>query len=792
MNVNTKAKNIIKELPTAILRWYPFKANSKILYVGKKDAIFKMLSDCYKEQLSQVSVKGLKGLNNSESPDYIVCIGYLEMLQDIQEFFCKCRELLSPKGTLLLGMNNRLGIRYFCGDKDIYTGQVMDGVDDYSMAYNKPKDTFTGRTYDKSQITAKLQNAGFDNLKFYSVFSGLENPTFIFSDGYTPNEDMSNRHFPTYNSISSLFLEERALYKGLLDNGMFHQMANAFFVECPVMGKLCDALQITSSLDRGKENAIITTIYESGKVCKKAPYKEGEKRLKNLIENGKKLARRGIDVVDAKIVQGTYITPFIEAPTGQVYLEQLLRSDKEKFLEKMDEFRDIIMKSSEIHLGKYKTIAPNKETEKEKKSRLKKEKEDWGIEDIPLLKEGFIDMVPLNSLYANGKFIFFDQEFCVKDLPVDVLVSRLVFTFFSGSADLRKYMDPDVLYKRYNIPNPNTTPGGSKYLKVDFDYFDDVMNRKDLSGYYKEVRSDGNVVAANRQRMNYSVEDYRRLFVDIFDKADSRKLILFGSGVFARRFLALYGDDYEVSAVIDNNEGRWGDKIYPEGYQPSDGKFKGVEIKSPEILKKLRHGEYKIIICIKKYLSVMKQLDAMGIYEYSIFDPGKPYPRKRHPICVDSIENYENSTVDKKGGKKYHVGYIAGVFDLYHIGHLNMFRRAKEMCDYLIVGVVSDEGVRRFKGTEPFVPFDERIEMVRSCRYVDEAVEIPYMFNGTEDAWKMHHFDVQFSGTDYVNDPGFASFKEFLEKHGATLEFFPYTQSTSSTKLKELIDKKLL
>lgn len=792
MNISTKAKNIIKDLPTAIIRWYPFKENSKILYVGNKDAIFKMLSDCYGEKVSQVAVKGLKGLKCSEKPDYIICIGYLEKLQDIQEFFGKCRDLLSPKGTLLIGMNNRLGIRYFCGDKDIYTGQVMDGVDDYSVAYNKAEDTFVGRTYDKAQITTKLQDAGFETTKFYSVFSGLENPTFIFSDGYTQNEDMSNRHFPTYNSISSLFLEERALYKGLLDNGMFHQMANAFLVECPLKGKPCDALQITSSLDRGKENAIITTIYEGGRVCKKAPYKEGEKRLQNLIENGKKLAGRGIGVVDAKIVKGIYVTPFVDAPTGQVYLEQLLRTDRDKFLKKMDEFRDIIMKSSEIHMGEYKTIAPPKETDKQKRSRLKKEKEDWEGQKIPLLKEGFIDMVPLNSLYVNGKFVFFDQEFCVKNLPVDVLVSRLVFTFFSGSADLKKHMDPDVLYKRYNIPNPNTTPGGSKYLNVDFDYFDNVMNRKELRGYYKEARIDSNVVAANRQRMNYSVEDYQRLFVDIFDQADTRKLILFGSGVFARRFLALYGEDYEVSAVLDNNEKRWGDKLYPEGYQPSDDKFKGVEIGSPETLKKLKHGEYKVIICIKNYLSVMKQLDAMGIYEYSIFDPGKAYPRKRHPICDDSVRSYENSTVGKKGGKKYHVGYIAGVFDLYHIGHLNMFRRAKEMCDYLIVGVVSDEGVRRFKGTEPFVPFDERIEMVKSCRYVDEAVEIPYMFNGTEDAWKMHHFDVQFSGTDYVNDPGFASFKEFLEKHGATLEFFPYTQSTSSTKLKELIEKKLL
>ncbi|MCR5223228.1 MAG: adenylyltransferase/cytidyltransferase family protein [Lachnospiraceae bacterium] len=187
----------------------------------------------------------------------------------------------------------------------------------------------------------------------------------------------------------------------------------------------------------------------------------------------------------------------------------------------------------------------------------------------------------------------------------------------------------------------------------------------------------------------------------------------------------------------------------------------------------------------------MNQLDALGIREYSIFDPAKAYVRKRHPINTESALAFENSTVPA-GGKKYHVGYIAGVFDLYHIGHLNMFRHAKEMCDYLIVGVVSDEGVKRFKKVQTFVPFEERIEMVRSCRYVDEAVEIPYLFNGSQDAWRMHHFDVQFSGSDYQNDPGFENYKKFLEEHGATLEFFPYTQSTSSTQLRALIEKKLI
>ena len=142
--------------------------------------------------------------------------------------------------------------------------------------------------------------------------------------------------------------------------------------------------------------------------------------------------------------------------------------------------------------------------------------------------------------------------------------------------------------------------------------------------------------------------------------------------------------------------------------------------------------------------------------------------------------------------KKYHTGYIAGVFDLFHVGHLNMFKRAKEQCDYLIVGVVTDESVIRDKKTSPYIPFEERIEMVRSCRYVDEAVEIPADFGDTDEAYRRYRFDVQFSGSDYENDPEWLAKKVFLQKQGSDLVFFPYTQSTSSTKLKEMITKKLL
>ncbi|MBR4667270.1 MAG: adenylyltransferase/cytidyltransferase family protein [Butyrivibrio sp.] len=139
--------------------------------------------------------------------------------------------------------------------------------------------------------------------------------------------------------------------------------------------------------------------------------------------------------------------------------------------------------------------------------------------------------------------------------------------------------------------------------------------------------------------------------------------------------------------------------------------------------------------------------------------------------------------------KKYKVGYISGVFDLFHIGHVNLFRRAKEQCNYLIVGVVTDEQVISSKKTRPHIPFDQRKAVVESCRYVDEAVRIPPEAPGPEEAYMRYHFDAQFSGSDYVDDPYWLACQKWLRERGADLVFFPYTEETSSSKIKEELRK---
>ncbi|MGR6836812.1 adenylyltransferase/cytidyltransferase family protein [Syntrophomonas erecta] len=131
--------------------------------------------------------------------------------------------------------------------------------------------------------------------------------------------------------------------------------------------------------------------------------------------------------------------------------------------------------------------------------------------------------------------------------------------------------------------------------------------------------------------------------------------------------------------------------------------------------------------------------------------------------------------------KKYKVGYTTGVFDLFHIGHLNILRRAKECCEYLIVGVSTDECVQEYKHKIPVIPFEERVAIVGAIRYVDKVV--PQVTMNKMEAWKELKFDAIFHGDDWKGSTLYDKYEEEFAEVGVRLVFLPHTKGTSSTKI---------
>lgn len=132
------------------------------------------------------------------------------------------------------------------------------------------------------------------------------------------------------------------------------------------------------------------------------------------------------------------------------------------------------------------------------------------------------------------------------------------------------------------------------------------------------------------------------------------------------------------------------------------------------------------------------------------------------------------------------VGYTCGVYDLFHIGHLNLLKNAKGLCDKLIVGVSTDELVA-YKHKKAVIPFEERLEIIRNIKCVDAA--IPQDDLDKFKAWEKLRFDILFVGDDWYGDPRWKEMEEKFKNVGVRVVYFPYTKGTSSTILNETLNK---
>lgn len=225
----------------------------------------------------------------------------------------------------------------------------------------------------------------------------------------------------------------------------------------------------------------------------------------------------------------------------------------------------------------------------------------------------------------------------------------------------------------------------------------------------------------------------------------------------------------------------------------------GIEIKSPEVLKTMDKESFYVVICTAQRGAVEKQLESIGITDYHYYRPAPvedvmmekgPDPEKE-PESEDAFDTKggfgmeEVPAFEEREGlskKPYRIGYVPGAFDLFHMGHLNLLRRSKSRCEYLIAGVLTDELYEHFKKKKPVIPYEQRAAIVSAISYVDRVVPVDFSNTYKIDAWKRYHYDCHFSGNDHGAE--WAHDLRQLREVGADMEFFEYTKATSSTDIR--------
>ena len=135
--------------------------------------------------------------------------------------------------------------------------------------------------------------------------------------------------------------------------------------------------------------------------------------------------------------------------------------------------------------------------------------------------------------------------------------------------------------------------------------------------------------------------------------------------------------------------------------------------------------------------------------------------------------------------KKYQIGYTTGVFDLFHKGHVNFLKAAKKFCDFLIVGVTTDELAKQEKIKTPIINLEDRIDVLSACKYVDLA--IPHNNSDKIQMWYRLKYEILLIGDDWYGSPSYNVFEEQLKEKGVKLIYIPYTRGVSTSTIQERI-----
>lgn len=180
----------------------------------------------------------------------------------------------------------------------------------------------------------------------------------------------------------------------------------------------------------------------------------------------------------------------------------------------------------------------------------------------------------------------------------------------------------------------------------------------------------------------------------------------------------------------------------------------------------------------------------ISFVNYYWIDKDYPRPPVLNTQEISDIQLMEIHALLKKESTKYSkktIGYTTGVFDLFHVGHLNILKKAKENCDYLIVGVSTDEVVLDYKHHLPVIPFEQRKQIVEAIKYVDEVV--PQKSMNKLEAWESLHFDAIFHGDDWKGSSMYNEIEQKLAEHGVDVVYLKYTDGISSTDLRKKINE---
>lgn len=422
-----------------LINWYPFKSNARVLEIG---AGMGALTGCLCERCEYVTsieesprraeiikkrhskYTNLEVVSHDiytyefeQKYDYILLIGVLEYVginnkegDPYKKLLGKISELLTDEGVLLLAIENKYGLKYWCGAAEDHTGVPFESINDYKM------DNATGRygkagvrTFSKQELTNMCDEVGLRNYRFYYPMPDYKFPSSIFTDKHLPKQDDIRSIKFYYPSESELVANEKDVYQDIIDNQTFPFFSNSFLIELSKSELSKDYIEFVSHKRDYKDQYKIRTTISSGRIVEKcADIREAKEHILQSYRNIQDLRDKGIQVLPSKINEkGDMVIDYCDKSLAiDEFNYAISVGDVAKLEYMLQCLEGALKKSTTLHKGSPSYIVVD--------------------EDEEVLDVAYLDMTFINSFFDGQELIFFDQEWNVENIPIKYVLYRAV------------------------------------------------------------------------------------------------------------------------------------------------------------------------------------------------------------------------------------------------------------------------------------------------------------------------------------------------------------------------------
>ena len=463
---------IMNSIRKNIVNWYDFKENSDILEIGSNcEEITEYLCSISKSVTTiefseekmieknsnkdnlKIIAKNLEEIKLEEKFDYIIMIGTLEYADSIMKdkkdpynsLLQYCVEKLKPDGTLLIAVDNRLGVKYISGGKSYHCEKIYDSI----------KNNFSnGKLFSKKELEELIEKSKIKNKRYYYPLPDYKMPNVIISEEYLldASDSKVNYNF-VYEEGSLVVQDEIKLLKQFIKNGEFNEYTNSYIVELSNSDIKNDIKYVSFNNIRKEEYSLILKI--NGDTVQKYPKEEiSKKHVKNIIKNTEKLKKLGFKVAEETNNEEYIKSKYIKFMQLDKYIIKLLENNQTQ------EAYDIIDKWYK-YIGEM--LKPNKD----------------GI-----VENGFIDLVFENFFYdeKSDTFIAFDQEWIEKNINIKYILYRAIENICAHNHNVEKMLDKDKILKKYRIEDKE------EYSKLENEFQEKILDKEKKNFYGEQYK----------------------------------------------------------------------------------------------------------------------------------------------------------------------------------------------------------------------------------------------------------------------------------------------------------------